>query len=132
MLATPKPDKSHVNISRPAGPDAPSALMVFVLGLLMSGSFGVRFAEFPLWVSLSWFLPLLAAWLAHRHGLQVLRAWWPLAFIPSIGFNSEVNGWGGLGVQGIWFELSTSTWLLALFVAAAVDQHVAIRPIEQW
>mgnify|MGYP006195170815 CR=1 FL=1 len=66
--------------------DTPSGRLVLAIGFLMTGSFWVRPTE-VLQVSLefTWFLPLLAGWLASRHGIGVLRAWWPLAILPSLG-----------------------------------------------
>ncbi|TAH47906.1 MAG: hypothetical protein EYC67_06080 [Betaproteobacteria bacterium] len=103
----------------------PSGLRVFALGLLMTGSVGIRVTEFlPLSLSLTWFLPLLAAWFAHRHGVQVLRAWWPLALLPSFGIT--------LGSAGISFGISTAALLLALIIATAVDARIVVSPLAQW
>lgn len=57
-------------------PARPSGRLVLAIGLLMTGSFWIRFTEF-LQVSLdfTWFLPLLAGWLTYKHGIGVLRAW---------------------------------------------------------
>lgn len=106
-------------------PREPPGPLVFALGFLMTGSVGIRITEFlPLSLSLTWFLPLLAAWFAHRHGLRVMRAWWPLALLPSFGVT--------LGSAGISFGVSTATLLLALVIATAVDARMVLPPLAQW
>jgi hypothetical protein len=106
-------------------PREPSGLRVFVLGLLMTGSVGIRITDFlPLSLNLTWFLPLLAAWFAHRHGVRVLRAWWPLALLPSFGIT--------LGSAGISFGVSTATLLLAVVIATAVDARIVVPSLTQW
>jgi hypothetical protein len=92
----------------------------------MSGYFGIRITELlALSLDLTWFLPLFAAWLTYRHGIEVLRAWWPLAVLPSLGVTL------GSGV-GISFGVSTATLLLALIVSAALDARLVMPPPKQW
>ena len=67
-------------------PKRPSGNRVLALGLLMSASASFQLTAF-LQVSLtpSWLLPVLAAWLAQRHGIAVLRDAWPLVILPTLG-----------------------------------------------
>jgi hypothetical protein len=92
----------------------------------MTGAFWIRFTEF-LQVSLdfSWFLPLLAGWLSYKHGIGVLRAWWPLALLPSLGVALD----GGIGIR---FGVSSATLLLSLIVAAAIDGRLVMPPPRRW
>jgi hypothetical protein len=108
-----------------------SAVLVFVIGLLMSGSFSIDFEDVHLIFSLEWFLPLVAAWLAQRYGIQALYAWWPLAFMPFFGF-SLWNGHRAFDGLGISFSMSTATLLLGLTVAAALDPRLTKPPLEKW
>ena len=87
--------------------DTPSGRLVLTIGFLMTGSFWVRPTEaLQVNLELTWFLPLLAGWLASRHGLGVLRAWWPLALLPSLGVTLD----GGVGFR---FGVSNATLLLS-------------------
>ena len=106
--------------------DTPSGRLVLTIGFLMTGSFWIRFTEF-LQVSLdfTWFLPLLAGWLTYQHGLGVLRAWWPLALLPSLGVTLD----GGVGFR---FGVSNATLLLSLVIAAAVDRRFAMPSSRRW
>jgi len=107
-------------------PPPPSGRRVFALGLLMGASTGFQFTEFlQVSLSLSWFLPVLAAWLAHRHGIGVLRAAWPLVVVPAFGMNL------GHGI-GLSFGTSTATLLLALVVCAAADKRLHLPPLRHW
>ena len=92
----------------------------------MTGSFWVRPTEaLQVNLELTWFLPLLAGWLASRHGLGVLRAWWPLALLPSLGVTLD----GGVGFR---FGVSNATLLLSLVIAAAVDRRFAMPSSRRW
>lgn len=106
--------------------EPPSARRVLAIGFLMTGSVWVRPTE-VLQVSLefTWFLPVLAAWLASRHGIGVLLAWWPLALLPSLGVTLD----GGVGFR---FGVSNATLLLSLVVAAAVDERFALPSPRRW
>ena len=106
--------------------DTLSVRRVLAIGFLMTGSFWVRPTE-VLQVSLefTWLLPVLAGWLASRHGIGVLRAWWPLAFIPSLGVTLD----GGVGFR---FGVSNATLLLSLIIAAAVDGRFALPSPRRW
>ncbi len=105
-----------------ASPDTPSGRRVLALGLLMTGSFWIQFVEaLPVSLDLTWFLPVLAGWLAARHGVGVLRAWWPLALLPALGLTLDA----GIGLR---FGVSSATLLLSLAVAAAVDQRFSMPP----
>ncbi len=106
--------------------DTPSGRLVLVIGFLMTGSFWIRFTEF-LQVSLdfTWFLPLLAGWLTYQHGIGVLRAWWPLAILPSLGLTLD-------GAIGFRFGVSSATLLLSLVIAAAVDGRFALPSPRRW
>ncbi len=112
-------------ISR-GGQDTPSGRRVLVISFLMTGSFWVRPTEL-LQVSLefTWFLPVLAAWLASRHGIGVLRAWWPLVLLPSLGVTLD----GGVGFR---FGVSNATLLLSLVIAAAADGRFALPSPRRW
>ena len=104
----------------------PSGRLVLTIGFLMTGSFWIRFTEF-LQVSLdfTWFLPLLAGWLTYKHGIGVLRAWWPLAILPSLGLTLD-------GAIGFRFGVSSATLLLSLVIAAAVDGRFAMPSPRRW
>lgn len=107
--------------------NAPSGRLVLALGLLMTGGcFWIPFAKF-LQVSLdfNWFLPLLAGWLSFKHGIGVLRAWWPLALLPSLGVTLD----SGIKLR---FGVSTEELLLALIVAAAIDGRLVMTPPRRW
>lgn len=100
----------------------PSGRSVLALGLLMSASASFQLTEF-VQVSLtpSWLLPVLAAWLAQRHGVAVLRDAWPLVVLPTLG----VTFGHGIGFS---FGISSATLLLALVVAAAADARLRLPP----
>lgn len=106
--------------------DTPSGRLVLTICFLMTGSFWIRFTEF-LQVSLdfTWFLPLLAGWLTYKHGIGVLRAWWPLALLPSLGLTLD-------GAIGCRFGVSSATLLLSLVIAAAVDGRFALPSPRRW
>lgn len=106
--------------------DTPSGRLVLTIGFLMTGSFWVRPTE-VLQVSLdfTWFLPLLAGWLTYKHGIGVLRAWWPLALLPSLGVTLD----GGVGFR---FGVSNATLLLSLVIAAAIDERFALPSPRRW
>ena len=106
--------------------DTPSGRLVLTIGFLMTGSFWVRPTE-VLQVSLdfTWFLPLLAGWLTYKHGIGVLRAWWPLALLPSLVVTLD----GGVGLR---FGVSNATLLLSLVVAAAVGGRFALPSPRRW
>lgn len=107
-------------------PDSPSGRRVLAIGFLMTGSFWIQFVEtLPVSLDLTWFLPVLAGWLAARHGVGVLRAWWPLALLPSLGLTLDA----GIGLR---FGVSSATLLLSLAVAAAVDQRFSMPPPGRW
>ena len=109
-----------------ASPDTPSGRRVLALGLLMTGSFWIQFVEaLPVSLDLTWFLPVLAGWLAARHGVGVLRAWWPLALLPALGLTLDA----GIGLR---FGVSSATLLLSLAVAAAVAQRFSMPPPGRW
>jgi len=116
------PTASHIV---PQARARPSGSRVFLVGLLMTGSIGFPIlGSFYFSLSLTWFLPLLAGWLAHRHGLRILRAWWPLAFLPSFGVT--------LGNIEISLGASTATLFLAIVIAAAVDSRIVSAPLVKW
>ena len=104
----------------------PSGRSVLALGLLMSASASFQLTEF-VQVSLtpSWLLPVLAAWLAQRHGVAVLRDAWPLVVLPTLG----VTFGHGIGFS---FGISSATLLLALVVAAAAGARLRLPPLEHW
>lgn len=106
--------------------DTPSGRRVLAIGFLMTDSLWVRPTE-VLQVSLefTWFLPVHAGWLASGHGIGVLRAWWPLAFLPSLGVTLD----GGVGFR---FGVSNATLLLSLVIAAAVDGRFALPSPRRW
>ncbi len=108
------------------GQETPSGGRVLAIGFLMTGSFWVRPTE-VLQVSLdfTWFLPLLAGWLTYKHGIGVLRAWWPLALLPSLGVTLD----GGVGFR---FGVSNATLLLSLVIAAAADGRFALPSPRRW
>mgnify|MGYP006883220016 CR=1 FL=1 len=106
--------------------DTPSGRLVLTIGFLMTGSFWVRPTEaLQVNLELTWFLPVLAGWLASRHGIGVLRAWWPLALLPSLGVTLD----GGVGFR---FGVSNATLLLSLVVASAVDGRCAMPSPRRW
>jgi hypothetical protein len=107
-------------------PARPSGRLALAIGFLMTGAFWIRFTEF-LQVSLdfTWFLPLLAGWLTCKHGIGVLRAWWPLALLPSLG----VTLGDGIGIR---FGVSSATLLLSLIIAAAIDGRLAMPSPRRW
>lgn len=112
-------------ISR-GGHDTPSGRRVLAIALLMTGSFWVRPTEvLQVSLELTWFLPLLAGWLAFRHGIGVLCAWWPLVLLPSLGVTLD----GGVGFR---FGVSNATLLLSLVIAAAVDGRCALPSPRRW
>ncbi len=108
------------------GQHTPSGRLVLAIDFLMTGSVWVRPTE-VLQVSLEfiWFLPLLAGWLASRHGIGVLRAWWPLALLPSLGVTLD----GGVGFR---FGASNATLLLSLIIAAAADERFVMPSPRRW
>lgn len=108
------------------GQDTPSGRRVLAIAFLMTGSFSVRLTE-VLQVSLyfTWFLPLLAGWLTHKHGIGVLRAWWPLVLLPSLSVTFD----GGVGFR---FGVSNATLVLSLVVAAAVNERFALPSPRRW
>jgi hypothetical protein len=106
--------------------ERPSARIVLLLGLLMTGSVQIRIVDsLPLALNLTWFLPLLAAWLTHHHGIAVLRAGWPLLVLPALGVSVD----NGIGLS---FGVSTSTLLLALIISAAIDTRLVIPSPKKW
>ena len=97
-----------------------SPLLVLALGLLASVSFNWQIVPtFSLWLDLTWFLPLLGAWLAHRHGLAVLLAWWPLFVLPKV----TVLIAGSLSIS---LGASATTLLLTVIVATAADPQARL------
>lgn len=99
---------------------------VLALGLLMGVTSAYQISEFlQVSIALSWFLPVLAAWLAHRHGIGVLRAAWPLVALPAVGVNL------GHGIS-FSFAVPSATLLLALVVSAAVDARLRLPPPRHW
>lgn len=106
--------------------DSPSARLVLVLGFLMTGSLWIQVAEFlPLALDLTWFLPLLAAWLTYRHGIAVLHSWWPLLVLPALGVSLDQ----GIGIR---FGAPLPSLLLALIISAAVDTRFVMPAPKQW
>ncbi|HHW64885.1 MAG TPA: hypothetical protein GX403_13220 [Rhodocyclaceae bacterium] len=107
-------------------PSTPSGRHVLGIGFLMTGAFSARFTEaLQVSLDLTWFLPVLAGWLAAWHGIGVLRAWWPLALLPSLGLTLDA----GIGLR---FGVSNATLLLSLIIAAAVDRRFALPPPRRW
>ncbi len=98
-----------------------SPLLVLALGLLASLSFNWQIVPtFSVWLDLTWFLPLLGAWLAHRHGLAVLLAWWPLFILPAV----NLVIWGSLRIS---LGASATTILLTVIVATAVAPRASLE-----
>lgn len=98
-----------------------SPLTVLALGLLASLSFNWQIApKLSIWLDLTWFLPLLGAWLAHREGLAVLLAWWPLFALPAV----SLELWGSLWIR---HYAPATTLLLTVIVATAVDPRARLE-----